>query len=82
MVSSQKQFVYLNEIPFVIEEQARKGYVHFRVDFLDSKKPRRERVVLRFWKDIRPRRPLTCPCGRPMPNKWALLVHQAKAHGK
>ena len=79
MVSTQKAFVYLNELSFEIESHAKQGYLHYRIDFLDAKKPRRERVVLRFWKDSHQAKNLECPdCGEKFNNRVNLMAHMDK----
>ena len=79
MVSTQKEFVYLHELPFIIEKRAKEGYAHFRIDFLDTKKTRRERVQVRFWRDSHPAKRFECPnCGEMFNNRINLRAHTDK----
>ena len=78
-----KEMMYLQEVPFWIEENAKKGYVEFHISLKDSKKPRRERVVVKAWRRAPPTGGSVCPtCGVICRNPVVLDLHmKQRKHG-
>jgi hypothetical protein len=73
--------VYLHELPFVIEEQAKLGYDRYMIVVFDTRKPRRERVEVRFWRYKAMPRKFPCPsCGQLFSNPTGRDLHAKKTH--
>ncbi|MDE1854401.1 MAG: hypothetical protein KGI38_11740 [Thaumarchaeota archaeon] len=84
MTSTKKEFVYLIDLPFVIRKATKEGFQEFRISILDPKRTSRERVQVRYWRNVPSSKNKTCPdCGFEVNNSINLLAHQRKArHGE
>lgn len=82
MTNIVEEFLYLQEVPFWIEERAKEGYTEFHISLKDVKKPRRERVVIKAWKRLPDTSAFTCECGEKCRNPATLEMHQrVRKHG-